>query len=117
MGRLGKPKGSRNKKTIERLAATAATQDAHSDNLGAYSASNDEMQLLAHPESFDNLRGPEPHALPEQMDTDFMGFSGTLDVVSPSEWSLNMHPSQRVVFNQPTEKFLWGLSGEIDPNT
>lgn len=119
MSRLGKPKGSRNKKTLEKLAATAsgaAAQHGHTNTLDPYPGLNDEIQLSSHSGTFDVSRGSEAYALPGWMDADLMGFSGTLDVVWPEERSLNMHSSQRGLLSQPTEKFPWGMSGEIEPS-
>ncbi|KAK1767545.1 Zn(2)-Cys(6) zinc finger domain protein [Phialemonium atrogriseum] len=114
MSRLGKPKGSRNKKTLEKLAATApgaAVPHAHTGSLDPYPALSDEIQLSSHSGTFDVSRGSEAYALPGWMDADLMGFSGTLDAVWPEERSLNMHSSQRGLLSQPTEKLPWGMSG------
>jgi Fungal Zn(2)-Cys(6) binuclear cluster domain len=119
MSKLGKPKGSRNKKTLEKLAATtteAAPQEGHADSLDTYPPPNDETHLFSHAGAFGAMRASEAYALPGRMDdTDFMGFSSALDAVLPEDRPLNVYSSPRGLLGQPTEKFMWGLLGKIRP--
>lgn len=86
MAKLGKPKGSRNKKTLEKLLAAAsktAVQDSHgrTENSNSYPELNNELQLFPHTGPFGNFPGSEAHPLPGQLDPELFSVSDMLVVI------------------------------------
>ena len=81
MARLGKPKGSRNKKTLKKLAAAVSRSPVQSgqtdaDSSDPYSALNDDRQHhFSHAGSTGNLLAADAHALAGQLDADFLSVS------------------------------------------
>jgi len=111
MTRLGKPKGSRNKKTLEKLAAAAsktAGQESRTDSPDSYPSINNDVQLFSHTGLFDNLPGSEPHVLQGQIDPNLSDVSDMFGAVS-GESTIT---TQRLLLSQLMEDTSWAISGE-----
>jgi hypothetical protein len=86
MAKLGKPKGSRNKKTLEKLAAASKepAERHRTNSVNSYPTQNNDMPLLLHTTSLGNLPGSEAN-LPGQIDSEIFGVGTASEMCSENQ--------------------------------
>jgi hypothetical protein len=90
MARLGKPKGSKNKKTLERLAAAAqknAAQEKKPEAQEVYPTTKSPAQLFSEAGPFYHLPGPEPQDVQGRFDPNLFNVSAN------TSWRMGMGES------------------------